>query len=576
MKSSTVLVALVGLALAVPGGAQPVVQARGVDSRVDYAALTQIGPWDDRNYQLTVDDLALLAPNELEQRDPIPAFFRVWLRRHNPELRRSGPGQYPRSAYNAFLHYHGGYQVDGRLYRGVSVENGRFAVKLQGGAPVRDWEQSGRDPDVVSGEVRVTTPNDAAESAIAINPVNSNQVIAGSNGPGSGQRMHFSTNGGSTWTQVTLPLGSTCCDPAVDWSSDGTKAYAATLGISGGCCGVWIYRSGDGGATWSDLGADPRRELTTNTSDKEYIHVDTFATSPFKDNLYVTWHDGNVMKFARSTDQAQTFGATITISGGGQQGIGSDITTDKNGNVYYFWPAFNTKQMLMKKSTDGGATFPNPAVVVATTADAFDFAIPVMEARRVFMYNAADVDYSNGPFANSIYVSWTDNTVSEQGTPANNHARIQVAYSRDGGATWTVRTPHPTADQNTVDRFHQWLEVTDDGAIHLIYYDTNLSASRQAADIYHSVSTDGGDTWTQQRLTTASSPNIADGFEWGDYNGLSAVGNDLLAIYTDNRDENGGAAESVDVYAIGFQGSPPIFVDGFETGDTSGWATQVP
>jgi hypothetical protein len=147
--------------------------------------------------------------------------------------------------------------------------------------------------------------------------------------------------------------------------------------------------------------------------------------------------------------------------------------------------------------------------------------------------------------------------VTEQGTPANNHARIQVAYSRDGGTTWTVRTPHPTADQNTVDRFHQWLEVTDDGSIHLIYYDTTQSASRQATDIYHSVSTDGGDTWTQQRLTTASSPNIADGFEWGDYNGLSA-------------------AESVDVYAIGFQGSPPIFVDGFETGDTSGWATQVP
>ena len=33
---------------------------RGTDPKVDYASLTKIGPWDDRNYSLTRADLDLL------------------------------------------------------------------------------------------------------------------------------------------------------------------------------------------------------------------------------------------------------------------------------------------------------------------------------------------------------------------------------------------------------------------------------------------------------------------------------------------------------------------------------------
>jgi hypothetical protein len=62
----------------------------GTDARVDYARLLDYGPWDDRNYALTQEDLALLAPNEAELYDPIPAFFRVELRRAFPQMKRSG------------------------------------------------------------------------------------------------------------------------------------------------------------------------------------------------------------------------------------------------------------------------------------------------------------------------------------------------------------------------------------------------------------------------------------------------------------------------------------------------------
>ena len=107
---------------------QLVVQERGVDRRVPYDSLKAVGPWDDRNYKLTREDLELLAANEGELRDPIPAFFRVMLRRANPGLRKEGAAQYPRNAVQIFLAQCGGYLVNGKLYTQVTVKNGRFIV----------------------------------------------------------------------------------------------------------------------------------------------------------------------------------------------------------------------------------------------------------------------------------------------------------------------------------------------------------------------------------------------------------------------------------------------------------------
>ncbi len=546
---------LAAAAFTTVAAAQPVEQGRGVDHRVDYGSFTQLGPWDDRNYQVRLQDLAVLAPNEHELKDPIPVFFRIELRKANPGMARTGPAQYPRSALQVFELKYGGYLVNGKLYRGAIFQDGRFIVVEEDGITEEEFEEQ-----ALTSDVRVTSPTGAAESAIKIHPTDVNKVVAGSNGPGSGQIMWYSTNGGSSWTQAAaLPLGGTCCDPTVDWSSNGQYAYTSTLGGCGAVCNVWVYRSSDGGATWSDLATitpgDPRREVTSaNTSDKQYIHVDKFATSPFRDNIYQCWHDNNTLKHSRSTDFAHTWSAPLTMSSGSSQsGIGCDLTTDKSGNVYYFWPATNGKTILSRKSTNGGTSFA-AVVTVATTQDGYDFAIPAMETRRAFIYASADADLSSGAFANSIYVAWTDTTAPETSPPANNHGRIRVAYSRDGGATWTVRTPHETADAASVDRFHPWLGVGPDGKVYVAFYDTRRSPTRVGVDIFYSVSSDGGDTWpTPVRLTSVLSPQIDTGFEWGDYNGLDVVGNQLITIFTDNRNESGGGTDSVDVYAAGFQ-----------------------
>lgn len=552
MLRIAVLAFITSLYFSFNSSGQVINQARGVDASVDYVALSEIGPWDDRNYTVTAEELLLLSDNEAELSEPIPVFYRVLLRKTMPDLPRTGPVQYPRSALPKFLIEHGGFLVDGALYKKIQRTGNAFEIVLEDATPLQQHQKMAS----TISEFRVTSPNGAAESAVAINPVNPNIVIAGTNGPGFGQTMHYSSDGGVTWTQsAALPLGGTCCDPTIVWSSDGTKAFTATLGS-----GVWVYRSADNGQTWNDFETDtpgdPRRELGSASSDKEYLHIDLYSGSPYRDNIYLTWHQGNVMQFARSTDSGNTWSTQAFSSASADRGIGSDIATDKSGHIYYFWPTYNAQKISVRKSTDGGVTF-GSKIDIADTEASFDFPIPSIETRRAFVYVSAGADTTNGLYGGSIYAAWTDATAPTSNNANSNHARIQVAYSRDGGASWNVTTPHETADENSVDRWHQWLAVGPDGSVHVVFYDTRNDPTRSSVDFYYTQSSDGAQTFSiPERITAETSPNISDSFEFGDYNGADIVLNDLISVYTDNRNESGGSSQSIDVYAAIIQPGP--------------------
>jgi len=283
-------------------------QSRGVDQNVDYASLTKVGLWDDRNYQLTAEDLKYFSKNEAELSAQIPAFFRVELRKMWPHLQKTGTVQYPRAAWQMFRKKYGGVERNGKRW-GPDFHANRVAVP-------------------VNGELQLNAILGANEPTVEINPVNPMNVIAGSNNNG-GQEMYYSSDGGATWTiQGTLP--NTCCDPTVDWSSDGTKAYTAALS---GPIGVSFWVSNDQGVTW-----EGRVDLTASGSDKEWIHVDRSDSSVHQDNIYVSYHNGNVMQFARSTDMGTSF--DIQAFPGAPTGIGSErwchVRTTFN-HRYYQW-----------------------------------------------------------------------------------------------------------------------------------------------------------------------------------------------------------------------------------------------
>ncbi|MCX7556909.1 proprotein convertase P-domain-containing protein [Xanthomonadaceae bacterium JHOS43] len=554
----------IGLAQAQPDPNFVPQQSLGVDSRVDYHSLIKLGPWDDRNYELRKEDLAILPANDA-YRPGVPVFFKILKRR---EMAEQGfplvDDLYPREFDKEFQYRFGGLKQGGVLHlteRGKHHYTGPGAatdVKPQRWAtdPVARGIDSAKAVVIGQGPFDGTLSNN--ETTIEYHPTNPNIVIAGSNGSG-GQRMSYSTDGGVTWGNSGA-LPGTCCDPAVEFTSDGSIAFAATLGQSGsgcpfGLCST-VYWSFDGGQLWQGP-----VHTSTASSDKEFIHVDKSPSSPYRDRVYVTWHQGNVMQFARSSAlpvsgvSPLVFAPTISFAQD-ERGIGSDIATDREGRIYYVYPSTtsNSAEIRLLRSDDGGDTWldlngatAGLASMVYDLHGRFDFAIPAMESRRVFIYAVVDVDMTGGPYDGRVYVAFTDENAAA-GSPGNgsgsasaSHAWIRVVYSDDQGLTWNVAaTPHSTLDQTTVDRFQPWMKIDATGNVHIGWQDTRNSGAgqRNKSDWYYAMSVDGGASWIEEtRVSSVVSENINNGQEWGDYNGL-AVSPDNTVVgmtWTDNR-----------------------------------------
>jgi hypothetical protein len=137
-------------------------------------------------------------------------------------------------------------------------------------------------------------------------------------------------------------------------------------------------------------------------------------------------------------------------------------------------------------------------------------------------------DIAVDPTTGALYVVWADGL----GTNANN---VVLAKSTGGGQRWTApqvidQTPGPHA-------FNAPVAVTADGTVAVMYYDfrDNTPEPGLPTDVWLTHSTDGGATWSEQHVTgrfDMKQAPVASGFFLGDYQGLAAVGDDLLLFFS--------------------------------------------
>jgi hypothetical protein len=486
-------------------------------------------------------DFSMLRPAELRERGGLPLWLRVYWRKGHPEMvysEKDPTGGYP--------------HVLKEMYEWMLTHQ-----DLQPGLPDADVAPP-MDKVTVGSNLRISGAQTSArsESDIRINFFNPTQVIAASNAISSGgtQAQFYSSNGGATWGQTSLPLASTDSfhsDPAVDWTSDGT-AWAVTLGIKGNTLKVRAYKSTTGGATWT---FDTTISGSQRSTDKELMWADHSATSAFKNTIYVCWHNGLPAYVNRRTSTGWA-AAPIQVSGAESTGtaIGCDVKTNSAGDAFVFWPTTGNSRIVVAKSVNGGASWGTPKVI-ATSKDSYDIGIPSFANRRALIYT------SGGAFKdatrNNVYVTWTDlsgNTgctapANEPGTNAASACKTRIWFSRstDGGTTWSA--PVKINDQaSNNDQFNQWLAVDETtGNIGVMYYDTVNDATRKKTDVYFQLSTDNGVTWgAATKVTTAlTDETIAgadSGNQYGDYNSLSGWANKFFPSWTDRRS---GAKEEI-------------------------------
>jgi hypothetical protein len=253
-------------------------------------------------------------------------------------------------------------------------------------------------------------------------------------------------------------------DPAVAFDSRGTVYYAG-LGFNRASAPNTVTVSkgtfdAAGALSWGPPTFINQTSSPSTLNDKEWIAVDHYASSPYRDRVYVTWtrfifnpakgsYVQSPIAFVSSSDGGATFTTPKLISGNVLYGQGSRPVVGPDGTLYVFWDGSTRHAALdstyMVKSTDGGDTWSKP-VSVSTVADI----VPLRDtAFRVNSFPAAAAA-PNG----DLYVTWTGEVPNDASTAAGTdgcaywivgtsavysgcHSAAVYSVSHDGGATWS-------------------------------------------------------------------------------------------------------------------------------------------
>jgi hypothetical protein len=387
-----------------------------------------------------------------------------------------------------------------------------------------------------------------------------------------------------------------------------------------------VFRSTQNhGASWNFPGryvrasADLKGTGAAAFLDKQYMTVDNRVGSPFQDRVYVTWTefaaDGTGYIYgAYSADFAEHFSAPHLVStdspvlcpntyglgtpqGNCNENQYSQPFTGPDGALYVVYinynnatgrpvgepdeggggpnatavdPNDNRNQLLLVKSTDGGATF-GPPVKVADFYDLPDCATyqggkdpgracipeqgpttnsyfrasnypsgaasPTDPGRIAIAFGSYINQYSqeaNGCAPAGFSPATGQNLYTGVKLPGACSNHILASVSADGGKTFTGTATDPRSlpvatqedRQRTTDQFWQWAAFTRDGVLAVSYYDRQYGDDETTgfSDVSLSGSADLLHFGTR-RVTSAAMPPPTqfEGLFFGDYSGLTAV-----------------------------------------------------
>lgn len=426
-----------------------------------------------------------------------------------------------------------------------------------------------------AGAVTVGGPSNATartgdedESAVAVNPNNTQQIAVMTNGivGDAGLPLSFSSDGGQTWTRTVFATGTgaggdgrptACCDPTLSWDDHG-NLFVGYLQRTPRR--IELYVTSDLGANFTNLG--PVDTGAAGTLDQPTVVA-------AENSVWVTWRDDSngIAARGRSVTGALTFGAWGAEQDVSNVGNFGDIAIGPTGEVMVVYQTPTGDQgpsnIIVHTDADGlGAGGFAAGVTVGTTnVGGFDF-LPAQPQRSVDSEAGLAWDRTGGANDDRVYLVYTDETPAE-----SNDFDIFVRTSDNDGANWSAPVQvNDDAGTNSQMLPRIALDQTN-GDVAVTFYDArgDTGGGPSATDIdgtanndvtlFATWSTNGGASWAAN-VAVADAPT--DGYdtngaqELGDYTGSSFHRGVLYPSWADSSNSTGdnpdGTQATLDVY----------------------------
>lgn len=345
-----------------------------------------------------------------------------------------------------------------------------------------------------------------------------------------------STNGGFTWSRPCVPIpgesptdDEAVCGGTGDPRQPGDGVVSFFQDVTPGVLNGDVPFEDK---PWLAVGPRPAGVAPVCFGAETHVQRRCAPGTVAPDRLYMTWTrfaaDAQIY-LSYSDDGARSWSAPRSISGLAPFCVGGGFlrcnfnqfsvptVSPADGSLYVAWQNFNTpdeNQYLMRRSTDGGATF-SPVRFVSSV---FDVNYPrsgttrpdctargQQEGRAVltnscFRVNSGGnivVDKRGGDYADDLYLVFSDN---RNGTPESSNVDVFLFTSPDGGATWIGPTrvnddPSEPADDRDCDpgeagclgdfgndQWFPWADINAEGELNIVFNDRRLDTDSRASE----------------------------------------------------------------------------------------------